>query len=240
MKKLTQLIIALNLAYSVNAVAALTPEQDKQLDEINTLLNNNPEIIEGLHTNLQDYINQTALFEKTKLDSKEWLSDTKSHAVIGNPNGKTVVTVFTDYNCPYCKRLENELTKLIAENEDLKVIQVFVPLKQQRVDGLDTNSAVYSTKVWQEAPEKFLDVHNLLVKKNGLHSKASLEAVAKRTGTEKQLEGDSDVDAIMKKNYDTFGALGFRGTPTLMIGETTIPGYLPYDQLKAAIAKEYK
>ncbi len=48
---------------------------------------------------------------------------------------RTVIVNFTDYNCPYCKRLDGELTKLVANYKDVKVINIYVPLKQQVIEG---------------------------------------------------------------------------------------------------------
>ncbi|MFA0372829.1 thioredoxin fold domain-containing protein, partial [Vibrio sp. 10N.222.54.F6] len=96
----------------------------------------------------------------------------------------SIIINFTDYNCPYCKRLEKGLSQLTAENSDIKIINVFLSFKQQQVNGLDTNAALYSMKVWKEQPEKFQEVSRLLMAKSGSHTKNSLQAVAKRTGTE--------------------------------------------------------
>ena len=42
--------------------------------------------------------------------------------VLGNPNGKTVLVEFTDYNCPYCEASLKDVNRLIAEDPDLKVV----------------------------------------------------------------------------------------------------------------------
>ena len=37
--------------------------------------------------------------------------------VLGNPQGKTVLVEFTDYNCPYCEASLKDVNRLIAETE---------------------------------------------------------------------------------------------------------------------------
>ena len=42
--------------------------------------------------------------------------------VLGNPQGKTVLVEFTDYNCPYCEASLKDVKRLVAEDPDLKVV----------------------------------------------------------------------------------------------------------------------
>jgi protein-disulfide isomerase len=44
------------------------------------------------------------------------------------------------------------------------------------------------------------------------------------------------ISALLQKNYDLAKALNIGGTPTYIIGDTMIPGAVPIDDLKAAIA----
>lgn len=238
MKK-TILSIAMTMAALLPTIsqAALTTEQQQQLEGIHKLLNENPEIIADLHSNLQQYVESQKLLTQAKQQSESWLNDTTIHSVTGNVNGNTVIINFTDYNCPYCKRLDGALSKLAGKDSDVKVINIYVPLKQQVIDGLETNSAAFAIKVWQNAPEKFPEVNRLLVAKPGLHDKASLEAIAKKTETEAYLSGDTSINESLVKNYKTFVALGLRGTPAMFIGDEVIPGFIPYEQLETVVKK---
>jgi protein-disulfide isomerase len=237
-KSFIALATASALLFSSVSLAELTKEQQQQLADINKLLESNPEVIANLHQSLAKYVDGQALLEKAKAENHDWLYNTKDHSITGNPDGKTVLINFTDYNCPYCKKLEAGIEQLVKEYDDVKVINIIVPLQQQQVKGLDTNSAVYSLKVWQEAPESFQEVHNLLVAKNGRHTKDSLEKIAKKTNTEKLLVEDSEIQKTVMKNYRAFNELGLGGTPAIFIGDQIIPGFIPYTQLKELVAKE--
>ncbi|MEZ9824689.1 DsbA family protein [Vibrio cyclitrophicus] len=217
---------------SASAFAELNKEQTQQLEEINQFLKDNPATISGLHTSLQRYVAGQEQAKKAQETSHDWLYNNDAHPVSGNPKGKSIIINFTDYNCPYCKRLEKGLSQLTAENSDIKIINVFLSFKQQQVNGLDTNAALYSMKVWKEQPEKFQEVNRLLMAKSGSHTKNSLQAVAKRTGTEDQLNTTAEQNQTLMTNHQTFSALGLTGTPTLMIDGQVLPGYVPYDRLK--------
>ncbi|CAK1900206.1 Thioredoxin domain-containing protein [Vibrio crassostreae] len=232
MKKLLISTLILGSLMSTNAFAELSKEQTQQLEEINQFLKENPSTISGLHTSLEQYVVGQAQAKKAQAESHDWLYNNDAHPVTGNPDGKSVIINFTDYNCPYCKRLEKGLAQLVSENSDIKVINVYLSFKQQQVDGLNTNAALYAMKVWQDKPETFPEVNRLLMAKSGIHTKSSLEAVAKKTGTETELKTTQEQNQVLTTNHQTFSALGLTGTPTMMMNGNILPGYVPYDRLK--------
>lgn len=239
MKKQLLAGMILSALFSTTALAALSPQQEQQLKEINAFLKDNPETIAGLHTSLQQYLASKEQAEKAQADSQEWLYNNPAHPIMGNPESKNIIINFTDYNCPYCKRLEKALGQLVEEEKDLKVINVYVSFKQQKLDKIETNSALYAMNVWQQKPETYTEVHDLLVAKSGLHTTRSLEAVAKRTDTEELLKSTPDLDSALASNHQIFSALGLTGTPTMIINGQFLPGYMPYDKLKDVVDQAF-
>lgn len=232
MKKHLISTLILGSLMSTSAFAELSTEQTQQLEEINQFLKENPSTISGLHTSLEQYVSGQAQAKKAQAESHDWLYNNDAHPILGNPEGKSIIINFTDYNCPFCKRLEKGLTQLASENSDIKVINIYQSFKQQTVNGLDTNAALFAMKVWKDKPESFLEVDKLLMAKSGIHTKSSLEAVAKKTGTEAELKTTQEQVDILTKNHQTFSALGLTGTPTLMMNGQILPGYVPYERLK--------
>ena len=232
MKKHLISTLILGSLMSTTAFAELSTEQTQQLEEINQFLKENPSTISGLHTSLEQYVAGQEQSKKAQAGSHDWLYNNDAHPITGNPDGKSVIINFTDYNCPYCKRLEKGLVQLASENSDIKVINVYLSFKQQQVAGLDTNAALYAMKVWKDNPEAFPEVDRLLMAKSGIHSKSSLEAVAKKTGTEAELKTTQEQSQVLTTNHQTFSALGLTGTPTMMMNGNVLPGYVPYDRLK--------
>ena len=232
MKKHLISTLILGSLMSTSAFAELSTEQTQQLEEINQFLKENPSTISGLHTSLEQYVAGQAQAKKAQAESHDWLYNNDTHPITGNPDGKSVIVNFTDYNCPFCKRLEKGLVKLASENSDIKIINVYLSFKQQQVDGLDTNAALYAMKVWKDNPEAFPEVNRLLMAKSGSHTKSSLQAVAKKTGTEAQLDTTDEQKNTLMTNHQTFNALGLTGTPTMMMNDQVLPGYVPYDRLK--------
>ncbi|OOF10514.1 MULTISPECIES: DsbA family protein [unclassified Salinivibrio] len=212
----------------------LSDTQQAQLDEIVSLLEDNPKLIANLNQSLQKFVEQQQTFKQNLAKRRDWF-ESKTHSWIGAENPTVTVVNFMDYNCPYCKKLEDELQKLVAAHDDVKVINIAVPLKQQTIDELGTNSAVYAMNVWLEQPEAFAQVHELLMKKRGMHDARSLEKIAKKTKTEQWLKTPEETGKAVADNYRAFVELGLRGTPAMIIGDQVAPGYLPYPQLEAMV-----
>jgi thiol:disulfide interchange protein DsbC len=55
---------------------------------------------------------------------------TKSNSIVlGNPKGKKVIFVFTDPECPYCKKLHLELKKIVAQDHSVAIYIKLLPLQ---------------------------------------------------------------------------------------------------------------
>lgn len=232
-------MIAASFASLLVSAASLNETQEQQLIEINELLRANPSVIGNLHESLGQYAEGLAQLENVKAQSQDWLYNNPDHSITGNPDGKSVIINFTDYNCPYCKKLDVVLAQLAEENSDLKVVNIYLSFKQQMISGLETNSALYALNVWKNDPESFVEVNRLLVAKGGIHNKQSLEAVARKTKTEQWLKTGDEQNAIMAQNYQVFTAMGLRGTPGMLVGEQLIPGFVPYEKLKDIVDEEF-
>ncbi|CCN78185.1 putative Protein-disulfide isomerase [Vibrio nigripulchritudo SO65] len=230
-------MVSVSVADAVKPSEQLTPEQSVQLAEIDSILRSHPQIIADLNQSLKGYVAQLERTEKALEDQREWLTKAPEHSKAGSDNPKLTIINFTDYNCPYCKRLEIGLAKLLTEVKDVQVVNVYVPLQQQIASGTNTNSAFYALKVWEKEPEKFAEVHRQLVAHPTRHDADSLNRIAKDTGTEKYLETGEREQSIVSKNMQAFSELGLRGTPAIIINDEIVPGFIPYAQLKETVDK---
>lgn len=229
-------LVAMFASAPLFSSAALANTTDKQIDEIVTILKDNPEIVATLHESLNGYVAQQAQFSKALVELDSYINS-PVHPVSGSDEPALTIVNVTDYNCPYCKRLEPELEKLVANYPQIKVVNFFTPLKELMQQS-DSNTAAYALKVWQDTPEKYKEVHDLLVAKRSMHDDASLKAVAEKTQTVKQLEESGSMMDVVDKNYRLFTELGLRGTPAMIMGDQVVPGYLPYDKLEQIVQQQ--
>jgi len=161
---LSSAILIAGLSSSVGTMAALTAAQQQQLDAINGLLKENPDVTEGLHQSLVSFVEQEQRFDRLLKDNHDYLFNNPDHVQKGSDNAKLVLINFTDFNCPWCKKLDKELDKLVEENPKVKYVNIYVPLKELNSSSVAINSSEYAMNVWKNCPEKYAKVHELLMK----------------------------------------------------------------------------
>lgn len=222
------------MSLSIQAVQAATlpQETEQKINDINQMLHDNPQIVDGLHQNLQQYVQQQNQLSTILQQNETYIYHNPDQPSYGAKQPKLTIAFFTDYSCPWCKKLAPVLQQLVDKYPEIKVVDMLVPLKEI---NYDENSATYALNIWQNQPTKFAQVNELLIKKPGSHSPTSLLQVAKKTDTRQQLEGQKKTKQQVAKNYQIFAQLGLRGTPALLIGDEIIPGYLPIEKLEPII-----
>ncbi|ASJ89969.1 DsbA family protein [Porphyrobacter sp. CACIAM 03H1] len=148
--------------------------------------------------------------------------------VLGNPNGKTVLVEFTDYNCPYCEASLKDVNRLIAEDPDLKVVIREWPI----FEGSDVASRMALAAGLQGKYRAFHDA---------MFATGDVEAAARKAGLDmERAQRDAASEAVsteIARNLDHARALGFTGTPAWIAGKTPFGGAVGYERLKAALAK---
>ena len=70
--------------------------------------------------------------------------------VMGNPNGKKVLYLFSDPECPYCATLHQTMRELILEEPELKVYVVLIPLDIHPDSLWKTEAIVCASKTDQK------------------------------------------------------------------------------------------
>jgi thiol:disulfide interchange protein DsbC len=111
--------------------------------------------------------------------------------ILGKPNGKKRMFVFTDPDCPYCSRLHGELKKLIAMEPELAIYIKMFPLKMHP-NAYDKARVILESK----SPE-MLD-----------------KAFA---GEKLPPPGDKDAKAAVDETITIGEKLGIEGTPAMIM-----------------------
>ena len=55
--------------------------------------------------------------------------------VLGNRDAKKTVYVWTDFSCPYCRRVHGELERVLADRDDVRVVVTLGHLRHESVGG---------------------------------------------------------------------------------------------------------
>jgi protein-disulfide isomerase len=129
-----KLVTAFGLAAAFIGVACMaapvsadefTPAQKQELGAfIKSYLVNNPEVLREAIEALDKHDKETADAERQKVVATQSsaLFSSKYQATVGNPQGGATLVEFFDYNCHFCKGALPDVTKLMKDDPNLKLV----------------------------------------------------------------------------------------------------------------------
>ena len=158
--------------------------------------------------------------------------------VAGNPKGDLTVVTFFDYNCPFCKKAEPSLERLVKEDGHIRLVYKDWPIL--------TKPSVYGAQLALAAKyqDKYDAVHGALMAIPGpkIPEDQMLEAVRASGVDMNRLDGDlkthaDEISELLKRNLAQADSLGLQGTPAYLVGHFKVTSALTYDGFKRAVAE---
>ncbi len=158
--------------------------------------------------------------------------------VSGNPKGDLTIVAFLDYNCPFCKKAEPDLFRLLKADGRIRLIHKDWPILG--------DSSVYGAQLALAAryQGRYDAVHGALMAIPGrkIPKERMLEAVTASGVDMARLEADrtahaTEIASLIQRNLDQADALGLQGTPVFLIGPLKVAAALDYDGFKQAVAQ---
>lgn len=153
-------------------------------------------------------------------------------AVLGNPNGTTVLVEFTDFACGYCRQSVADVEALIAADPNLKVVIRELPI----IAPTSADAARWGLAAAEQG--KYPAFHKAMFGM-GRTDPASIESAAKAAGLDlnraKAFVKDPKVAAELSNNLDMARQLGIDGTPSWVTGDQLLAGAVGKDELGKAI-----
>ncbi len=141
---------------------------------------------------------------------------------------------FFDYNCGYCKKVYPSILALQKREKDVRLIFKELPILGP--------SSVYAAKAAFAAKRQgqYLPFHNALMSRRGGLNHAAVIETARRLGLDiERLKADMEdpeIAAVIERNRKLAGTMEIRGTPTMIIGDTLVPGAIDSEQMSALVA----
>lgn len=171
-------------------------------------------------------------------DNADLLFDSPHASVMGNPEGSITLVEFLDYNCHFCKRAHDDVMRLIAENDDLRVVVKDFPVLGP--GSLEAAQVAVAFRAQGGDMQAF--VHAMMSEEDAAADSALARAVAVELGADEDaldlaLE-DPDLMTAIGEAYTLAEQLDIRGTPAFILGEERIMGAVGFDALIAAIHAE--
>ena len=155
----------------------------------------------------------------------------------GNPEGDITLVEFLDYRCGYCKKAHDEVAKLLESDGNIRlIVKEFPILGEQSV--LASRFAVAVKQV--AGNDSYKALNDALMAFQGDVSIAALRRLASTFGLDADaIEAHMESDSVTQEIADTRALaqrLQITGTPTFVMKDELLRGYLPFDQMQALIA----
>lgn len=210
-------------------------ERDAFRAEIRTYLLENPEVImEAVAVLEQRQAEEQARGDSDMIKANAGALFDDGHSWVGgNPDGDITLVEFMDYRCGYCKRAFPEVESLIEADGNIRlIIKEFPILGEQSV--LASRFAIATLQV--AGDEGYKQVHDALMTFRGEISKPALERLAE--GFDLDAEAiiarmDSDaVTEVINENRALGQRLNITGTPSFVMEDQMLRGYVPLDAMQ--------
>ena len=170
--------------------------------------------------------------------------------VLGNRDAKKTIFVWTDFSCPFCRRVHGELARVLDERDDVRVVIKNFSIHGALSDG--PAKAAIAAKM-QDADKAAVFVDMMMTRdfysqddlkdqsKIGEKVEANIMKMAREAGLDTdKLKADMK-NEVVTRELSNVRELAQRfeinGTPFLVIGDQAFPGAIPYDQIMNALDK---
>jgi protein-disulfide isomerase len=223
------------------AADAVTPAQKSAFEQIiHDYILHHPEVVIEALQSAEDKMKAQGE-ERARaavVERRQELLEDPTAPVAGNPKGDVTIVEFFDYRCPYCKQVEPALEALLKEDRQLRIVYKELPIL-----GKDS---VYATRAALAARKqaKYDKFHAAMMAAKGQIDEKIILQVAASTGLDvERLKSDmnaSEIDDVIKRNYDLAQALDIHGTPAFVIGGELVPGAIDIATMKQKIAAARK
>lgn len=165
--------------------------------------------------------------------------DLKGRPQEGPDNAKLTLVIFSDFHCPFCKRVEPTIDQ-IMQNYKGKVRKIWrhypLPFHQGADRAAEASECAFEQK-------KFWEYHKALFDNLGnTKDDASLKNLAKQIGLDTK-KFDSCLDsgkykAVVQADTQKGNQVGVNGTPAVFVNGDLVSGAQPYESFDQIIKKK--
>ncbi|WP_299844266.1 DsbA family protein [uncultured Roseovarius sp.] len=203
--------------------------------EIRAYLLENPEVImEAVAVLEERQANAQAQgdMDLVRVNAEDIFNDGHSW-VGGNPDGDITLVEFMDYRCGYCRRAFDEVHDLLENDGNIRFIVKEFPILGEE-STLASRFAIATQQLNGE--EAYKSVHDALMTFKGGINEASLSRIADTLGLDPAVIIDhmnsDEVNQIIAENHALAQRLSISGTPSFVMANQMLRGYLPADEMQ--------
>lgn len=154
----------------------------------------------------------------------------------GNPDGDVTVVEFMDYRCGFCRRAAPEVEKLLQNDGNVRlVVKEFPILGEQSV--VMSRFAIATLQI--AGDDAYKSVHDVMLAAEGDMTETRLRRIA----SDLDLDADAilahmpspEVTQVIAQNRALAQSLNIQGTPSFIVGDEILRGFLPADQMEIVV-----
>ena len=154
----------------------------------------------------------------------------------GNPDGDITIVEFMDYRCGYCRRAKEEVEELVENDGDIRFVLKEFPILGE-ASMIASRFAIATKNV--AGDDAYKSVHDALMAMSGEPNETALKRLAGTLGLDAdaiiaEMESDAVTEEITSVR-ELAQQLQVRGTPTFVMGDELIRGYVTLDQMRTIV-----
>jgi protein-disulfide isomerase len=236
------LAAALALCLALPAVAQDTTMTDAERAafraEVRAYLLENPEVLMEAIAVLEDRRDAEAANADLQMlaDNRAEIFQDPSSWAGGNLQGDVTVVEFVDYRCGYCRRAHDEVSELVASDGNIRLVIKEFPILGEASE-LSSRFAIATLQV--AGADAYKRAHDELIALRGEPSADTLSRLATDLGLDAPAilarMDAPEVTAVIDANRALADRMQINGTPTFVIEDTMVRGYVPLDGMRQIV-----
>jgi len=206
--------------------------------EIREYLLENPEVLMEAFGVLEERREQEAAsLDLAMLDQNRDAIFNDGHSFVGgNPDGDVTIVEFLDYRCGFCKRAFPAVKELLATDGNIRLIVKEFPILGEE----STLAARYALATKNtDGDEAYENVHDALMAHNGGINAGFLARTSRQLGLDHEAIAvemeNPEITAQININRALAQQLQIQGTPSFIMGENFVRGFVELDQMRAIV-----
>lgn len=222
-------------------IDAMSPgEREAFGAEVRSYLLENPEVLmeamavlEAREAEMQAEADAAAIAAEAEAlfaDEDSWVG--------GNPEGDVTIVEFLDYRCGFCRRAHPVIGELLSSDGEIRLIVKELPILGP--ESVLASRFALAVKA-QHGEAAYEAMHDELMTFNGPFDIATLAGLAEDAGFEAEpllaALDDAEITRVIDENRALAGALGISGTPSFVVGDMLLRGFLPLEGMEAVVAE---
>ena len=236
------------LRYAFALLLAATPvlaeemtaeEREAFRAEVKAYLLENPEIlVEAMDVLQSRQAEAAAQADAQALATyRDAILASKADWVGGNPEGDVTVVEFMDYRCTYCRKAYEEVAGLVEGDGNIRLVVKEFPILGP--DSLASSQFAIAVRMLH-GDAAYEKAHDALITLRGSPDAETLGRLAESLALDPapilEKMNAPEVAQIIADNHALAQQLNITGTPTFVIGDEMLRGYVPEEGMKELVA----